>query len=134
MVASPVLDKQGYRKFGLTMGLVIAGLFGLLLPWIFGHGLPKWPWIVSAVFIIWALVLPQSLAVVYGPWMKFGHVIGTFNTKVILGLVFFTVFTPVSFLLKMLGKDMMKRKIDRSALSYWQDCEKQTKEHMERSY
>lgn len=134
MVAVPALDKKGYRKFGLTMGIVIGLLFGLFLPWLFGKNMPKWPWIVSAVLCVWALALPSTLAIIYGPWMKFGHVIGTINTKIILTGVFFIIFTPVSLLFKLIGKDMMNKKIDRSILSYWQDSEKQRKDHMERSY
>ncbi len=134
MITPPELDKKGYRKFGLTMGLVIALLFGFLLPWLFDKPILKWPWIISAVLVIWAVVLPNTLAVIYGPWMKFGHLIGTFNTKIILTLVFFLIFTPVSIFFKLMGKDAMKRKYDRTISTYWLDSEKQSKEHMERSY
>ena len=134
MVDTPEMGTKEYRKFGLTTGLIIALLFGLLLPWLFDHSLPRWPWIVSAVLIVWGLVLPNSLSIIYGPWMKFGHIIGTVNTKIILTLVFFLIFTPVSLFLKLMGKDMMNRKIERTKLSYWQESEKQSKEHMERSY
>ncbi len=134
MITPPKLDKKGYRKFGMTMGIVISVLFGLILPWLFSKTMPQWPWIVGAVFVIWAIILPRTLKYIYGPWMRFGHIIGTINTKIILSIVFFLIFTPVSFCLKILGKDMMNRSIDRTALTYWQESEKQSNDHMERSY
>jgi len=134
MTTLPQLDKKGYRKFGLTMGTVIALLFGLVLPWFFGRAWPQWPWIVGAVLIAWALAMPGSLALIYGPWMRFGGILGKINTKIILTIAFFLVFTPVSLLLKALGKDMMNRKIDKATSSYWQESEKQENNHMERSY
>lgn len=35
----PQLDAKGLREFGLTTGAIIIGLFGLVLPLLFGH----WP-------------------------------------------------------------------------------------------
>jgi len=134
MNTPPQLDAQGYRKFGLTTGSIIGLLFGLFFPWLFERPIPWWPWIIGAVLVVWALVLPKTLSVIYGPWMRFGHIIGTINTKIILTVLFFLVFTPVAMVLRLMGKDMMHRKIDDTVGSYWQDSEKQDVEHMERSY
>ena len=38
------------RKFGFIMGVIITALFGLLLPWIFQHNFPLWPWLLASVF------------------------------------------------------------------------------------
>ena len=66
----PELDTPGLRKFGITTGLIIALLFGLALPYLFEWPWPRWPWIVGAVLIGWALVLPASLKQVYLNWMR----------------------------------------------------------------
>ncbi len=129
------LDKAGYRKFGLTMAIVIALIFGLFLPWVFSLKIPDWPWFISATLFVWSLIAPQSLVVIYKPWMIFGHYIGLFNTRIILTLVFFTVFFPVSLLLKVLGKDAMNRNFKQQAnQSYWKQSTRQAKEHMEKVY
>jgi len=130
-----ILDKEGYRKFGITMALVIALLFGLFFPWVFSNNIPYWPWIVAAVFTLLALVLPMKLAVIHKLWMKFGHIIGAVNTKIILSIVFFLVFTPMALLFKLLGKDPLKRDIaNKSLTSYWEESKQQSKEHMEKVY
>ena len=55
--------------------------------------------------------------------MKFADVIGSFNTKVILGLMYIVIFTPLRFLLLALGKDPLQRKFDFSLDSYWNEHE-----------
>lgn len=129
------LDTAAYRKFGITMAIIIALVFGLFFPWVFNIKMPVWPWALSAILLIWALLLPNTLVFIYKPWMIFGHYIGIFNTRLILIIVFFVVFFPVALVLKLLGKDAMQRKFNDKAMnSYWQKSNKQTKDHMEKVY
>ena len=136
MITVSPLDKAGYRKFGLTMAIIIAILFGLLIPWLFNmETFPKTPWYIAAVLGVWSFVIPGTLGVIYKPWMHFGHVLGFINTRIILGLVFFVMFTPIALLLKLLGKDYMKRKLSKhSDQSYWSQSTHQDKKHMENIY
>lgn len=39
----PELDRKGLRQFGLVTGGIVAGLFGLLFPWLLERALPLWP-------------------------------------------------------------------------------------------
>ena len=58
-------DRKGLREFGLVTGAIIAGLFGLLLPFLFALAYPLWPWIVFAILGLWALLGPSTLGGVY---------------------------------------------------------------------
>jgi hypothetical protein len=122
------------RKFGLTTGIIVALLFGMFLPWIFSRPSPRWPWGVSSVLIIWALITPGTLKIVYSIWMRISHVLGYINTKIVLAIVFYLVFTPMGVLMKIFRKDPMRRKIDNGVISYRCASVKQPKEHMERPY
>jgi hypothetical protein len=42
--------------------------------------------------------------------MLVGHVLGWINTRIILGLVFYVVVTPMGIIRRMLGKDPMGRR------------------------
>ncbi len=131
----PALDKQGYRKFGLTMALFIGLVFGLVLPWLFGKPFPKPPWAVSAILVAWAMVAPGWLVVVYRPWMVLAHILGKINTAILLGIVFFGLFTPLALAFKLFGRDAMDRKFrDASLSSYWKESARQPREHMEKIY
>jgi len=116
----PELDATGLRKFGLTTGAIVAVLFGGLIPWLFGLAYPKWPWVLAGVLGIWALAAPATLVPVYRGWMRFGLVIGAATSRVVLGILFYLVILPTGLLMRLTGKDPMRRRFDPDAASYRQ--------------
>ena len=130
----PELDRKGLREFGLLMAAVIGVLFGVFLPWVFDGAWPLWPWLISAAFVLPALVAPLSLRPVYRGWMRFGLFMSRIMTPLVLGIVFFLVFTPVALGLKLLGKDAMRRKLDPQADSYRIDNKGATMGDMKRPF
>lgn len=98
------------RNFGLIVGSAIAILFGLLLPLLRSHPVPLWPWIVAGVFAGVGVLAPTTLGPVFRVWMRFGHVMGVFNTRLIMGLLFFVVITPIGFVMRLFGWDPMRRR------------------------
>lgn len=124
-----------YRKFGLTMAGCFALIFGLVVPLILGRGLPVWPWIPAGFFLTTAVFMPMQLRLIYLLWMKIGHILGRVNTRILLFLVFFLLFTPTALLLKLLGKDPLHRQLsDDATVSYWQKSSNQPNNHMEKVY
>ena len=128
------LDAQGYRKFGLTTGAIVIGLFGLLIPWVFSFNYPAWPWILGAGLGGWALLAPGTLQPVYSGWMKFGHLMNWINTRLILGLLFYGIFLPTGGVMRLFGKDPMHRKLDKTLGSYRVKSDQAPKENVERPY
>ncbi len=57
---------------------------------------------------------------VYLGWMKFAFVLGWINTRILLGLFFYLVVTPIGLGMRLFGKDLLDEKIERSQASYWQ--------------
>ncbi len=134
---NPTIENPGkteLRKFGLVSGAIVATLFGLLLPWLFDYAWPRWPWILAAILWLWSLAHGESLFVVYRAWLKFGHIAGWVNTRIILGIVFYLVFLPAGLLMRLLGNDPMARKLDGSIKSYRISSERTEKDHVERPY
>jgi hypothetical protein len=127
-------DKQELRKFGLVFATAMVLIFGLFFPWLLERPWPVWPWIVAAVFAVPALLLPQILKPVFLVWMKIGHALGWINSRIILGILFFLMFAPVALLLRLLGKDMLKRRLDASATTYRIASEQLPRDRMERPY
>jgi hypothetical protein len=114
----PDLDAKGLRSFGLTTGAIVAVLFGLLLPWLFGRAFPLWPWVVFAVLAAWALLAPRSLRLVYRYWMKLGLLLSRVTTPIVLGVVFFLVVAPMGLIRRVFGHDAMARVLDDAVPSY----------------
>ena len=132
--AIQTLDSRGYRKFGLTTGGIVIGLFGLLVPWLFGLNYVKWPWILGGVLVLWALLAPTTLKPVYVGWMKFGNVMNWINTRIILGLLFYGIFLPIGAVMRLFGNDPMHRKLDSGLSSYRVTSENDDKSNVERPY
>ena len=105
----PELDTAGLRRFGLSTGAIVAVLFGLAIPLLFGLGYPRWPWIVAFVLTAWALAAPASLKNVYYYWMRFGLLLNIIVSPIVLGIVFFLVVTPMGLVMRMFRKDPMKQ-------------------------
>lgn len=131
----PQLDKKGLREFGLVTGGIVAGLFGLLLPLIFRHSLPAWPWIVATILASLAILSPRSLAPVYQIWMRIGLVLGFINTRIILGIIFYGMFMPMGLIMRgLLKRDPMNRDWDTQCDSYRIHCPERPSKSMEKPY
>lgn len=121
------------REFGFVSSAILFGLFGLLLPWIFGYTMPRWPWVIAVVLVVWALVHGKSLIYVYRPWLKFGAIMGFINSCIILGVVFFLIVTPTGWVIRLFGKRLLEKTVDDSK-SYRVTSAKPDNQHMENPY
>lgn len=110
-------SKREVRNFGL----LFSGIFMLLLIYfLYREGeLSEWLLAASGVFLVSGLFLYPFLRPVYILWMKFAQVLAWINTRVILGIAYYLILTPIGLLLRLFGKDLIGLKIDRNALSYW---------------
>jgi len=132
---SEKLSNREYRNFGLIFAVMIGVLFGIVLPWIFGSARPIWPLVISAPIAFLALALPGSLRYIYQPWMKFAQFAGYINTRIILAIIFYGLFTPIGIALRLLRKDPLKKKLfDLKVESYWKDSSNTNSGEMEKMY
>lgn len=130
----PILDKTGLRHFGLTTAAILAGLFGLLLPWLLELNYPRWPWVVAIILGAWALIYPASLNPVYKTWMHFGLFMGAIMNKVVLGAVFFFVITPLGLLMRLFGYNPMRDGHEGGNASYWKKSRRTPPKNMEKPF
>lgn len=133
MNATTTLTPQQMRSFGLTTAAIVAVLFGLLLPWLLSHAWPVWPWVLAGILAGLGLTYPRALTPVYRVWMKFGHVMGFINTRLLLGLVFYLMLTPLGALMRLFGWDPMQRRL-RQADSYRVPSRDRDQRHFERPF
>ena len=128
------LDKQGPRKVGLVTGSIVVVLFGILLPLLFGFDYPLWPWYLGGSLAVLALVIPAALNPVYHGWMRFGLVMGWFSSRLVLGVIFYCIFMPVSFIFRLRGVDPLQRRLDASVTSYRKQSAIRDIKHMEKPF
>ena len=100
-------DSKELRNFGLLVGGVfsVIGLWPMLLR---GEPLRLWAVTTGALLIILGSLAPKWLAPIHRGWMWVGHVLGWINTRIILGIVFYGLITPIGILFRLFGKDTMR--------------------------
>ena len=110
-------DTKHLRSFGLMVGSIFA-LIGVWPAVWRGQPLRLWSLILGGVLMALALVWPRGLTQVYRVWMTVGEVLGWINTRLILGVLFYLVFTPLGWCMRLRGKDPMQRTWAPEAESY----------------
>ena len=131
MYKVPEIDKAGLRKFGLMMGFMFITIFGLLYPLLQDSTFMWWPWLIGGILLVWAILAPSSLNLVYIIWMRIGLVLGYVNTRIILLIIYYLVFMPVGFVMRLMGNDPMARKIDYGIKTYRLESNSVTNKKME---
>jgi len=125
---------QELRKFALSTGAMIALVFGIVLPWLFSHAWPSWPWLAGGILALWGIIAPASLALVYKIWMKFAEALGWINSRIILTLVFYLVVFPTAAVLRALGKDPLRRKFEAKLVSYRITSKPRARDNLEKPF
>lgn len=99
---------QREQKELRTFGLLVGGIFTVIGLWpvVFGDGAPRiWAVSVGLGLVVLALIVPRSLKRVHRIWMTIGHVLGWINTRILLGVVFYGLLTPMGLLMRVFGWD-----------------------------
>jgi hypothetical protein len=104
-----------------SFGLVFTAFFGLVGLWPLVHKRPirLWALYVGAAFLLVALARPGVLRPLNVVWTRFGQLLSKVTNPIITGAMFYIVFTPAGLLLRLMGKDLLRLKYDRSATTYW---------------
>jgi hypothetical protein len=113
-------ESKDLRQFGIVLGLVLItfGSVNFIKNRLTLSVLLMAPGVLSLAL---AFVAPLSLRGAYAVFVKIAHAIGWFNTKVILGLIYFFIVTPIGLFMRMFGKDPLNRSFDKRASTYWID-------------
>jgi hypothetical protein len=136
LVATPT--GRELRNFGLIMAAAAMVLAGLA--WYKGsHEVVLRLLAAALVFGLVTLTWKRALLPLYKVWMVIGGFLGFVNTHILLGLVFYVVFTPLGLAMRLFRSDPLERSFPResnSAETYWNRRETPLlpKEHYERQF
>ena len=97
------------RSFGWTLsGAFAASAF-----------LNPWALAVAAPIALLTLIRAQWLTPLNRAWMKLGELMGAVVNPLMLGLIFFGVFTPTGIVMRLMGRDALTRQWEPERRSYW---------------
>jgi hypothetical protein len=119
------MNNKSLRTFGLIWSFIF--LIIATYPFLNDNPLRYWSLYLSLSFLAISFVYPKlyKISYFYQAWIKFGDFIGKINSKIIIFILFYFLFLPIGILLKIFRKDLLGKKIDSSATSYFIDREKQ---------
>lgn len=122
-------SEKDLKKFGYTVGTIL--VFIALLLFYFEKESSLYFGGTGLLLIIAALLAPEYLKLVNKIWMILGLLLGWVTSRVILIFLFYLIITPIKFILKISGKDILDEKIEKEKLSYWIKREKTRKDKID---
>jgi len=112
-----VTDRGELRRFGKTMGIFLM-LLGLVIYFLsLNYALPLIS--TGTLILLLGLLFPGILKPLFVLWMSFALILGFIMTRIILGLIFFLIFSPIGLVFRLIKKDHLDEAIDPDAASYW---------------
>ncbi|MDY6914297.1 MAG: SxtJ family membrane protein [Planctomycetota bacterium] len=116
-----------------TFGVVAAAVLSVLAAWAMFRrslfGVPLSPtaaqqtavvgWITGGACLLASLLLPKALWPLYVGLNAVAFPIGFVLSHVILFAIFYLVFTPVALVFRLIGRDVLHRRFEPDADSYW---------------
>lgn len=110
------------RNFGFVFATVF--LIICLYPLWFGKNMHLWAFILSFIFFFCAIFLPKVLTLPNKLWFKFGILLGSIVSPIIMGIIFFLTVTSTGIIMRLLRKDILNQYINKSVKSYWLERKK----------
>ena len=110
---------------------VLRQFAGLWLVFFLGIAASRWwhgqhgPWtvtlaVVALVIGLSGMAVPAVVRPIFTGWMIAAFPIGWTVSRIVLGIVFFVVVTPIALVFRLMGRDVLRRRRPEAA-SYWRE-------------
>jgi hypothetical protein len=116
------MNKPSEKSFGILFFFV----FLLISVWPFfseGNTIRYWALSISIIFLALALFKKELLKPLNIVWIKFGELLGRIIAPMVMALIYFSILTPLSIIIRIFGKDLLRLKTSKEN-SYWIKREK----------
>lgn len=125
--------KRQLRSFGLIVGggFAVVALAPLVLR---GENPRLWALVLALLLSATAFIFPPALRPFHRVWMTIGEALGWLNSRILLTLLYYLIIVPIGVILRAIGSDPMRRKLDRGAQTYRLPRNKRPPAHMRRQY
>ena len=104
------------RNFGVVFFFVF--LIISLFPLLKNENIRIWSIIIALAFLVLGLLNSKFLTSLNKIWFRFGIILGSIVSPIVMGIVFYTIVTPTSLIMRALGKNLLNLK-KRNKKTYW---------------
>jgi len=105
------------RSFGFLFVVVFALIAGVA--WWRASSLALWSAVLSVLTLVVTLVRPSALRPLNRIWMKLAELLHRFVSPIVLGIIYFVLLTPIAWIFRLRGRDVLRRRADPAVSSYW---------------
>tara|TARA_B100001063_G_scaffold116889_1_gene109115 strand:+ start:474 stop:854 length:381 start_codon:yes stop_codon:yes gene_type:complete len=105
------------RSFGLLFFIIFFSF--ALWPLTKSETLNIYLLFISLIFLTLGSINSKLLSPLNRTWIKFGEILGAIIAPIVMGLVYFLVLTPISLIVRILGKDLIGLKFSKKQDTYW---------------
>ena len=110
-------SQSSNRSFGLLFFIVFLTIG--LWPLKNGDNLNLYFSVTSLIFLILGLLNSKLLSPLNKAWIKFGEILGLIIAPIVMAFVYFIFLTPISLVVRVFGKDLLRVKFNKKIDSYW---------------
>ena len=111
------IELPSNRKFGFFFTFV----FVMVAAYLYYSANVSWAYVFIAaalIFLLVTLTKSDALLPLNKLWMRFGLLIGMIVSPIVLGVIFFGIFSPIAMLMRLSGRDELRLKFTQKA-SHW---------------
>lgn len=104
-----------------SFGLLFVAVFTLLSVWAWwtGSAWAVWSAALGALTLLITLVRPALLNPLNRQWMRLAELLNRVVSPVVLGLIYFGLFTPTAWGMRLRGRDALRLHLEPDAATYW---------------
>tara|TARA_B100000963_G_scaffold360726_1_gene392754 strand:- start:3527 stop:3925 length:399 start_codon:yes stop_codon:yes gene_type:complete len=105
------------KKFGFFFTLV----FTFASVYFFFKDSSIWAYtftLTSVILLLITIIKAEALLPLNKIWLRFGLLLGMIVSPIVLGIIFFGLFTPIAFLMRIIGRDELRLKF-KDKTSHW---------------
>ena len=111
------VESGSEKSFGIVFAIVFL-LIGFY-PLVDKKDIHLWSLIIALIFFLLAYFAPKVLSVPNKLWFRLGSALGAIVAPVVMAFVYFTTVVPIGLIMRLMGKDLLRQKLDKNAKSYW---------------
>ena len=102
------MKRSSEKSFGILFSLVF--FIVSIWPLLEGNTIRFWALSLAFIFLIIAFLKQELLKPLNNIWINFGETLGKVIAPIVMALIFFLVLTPLSFIIRIFGKDLLNLK------------------------
>ena len=112
------IKRSSNKSFGIVFFIifVIIGFW----PFVSINSYKLWAIVIAFIFLTLGFFNSKLLTPLNILWFKFGIFLGKIISPLVMGLIFFSVVTPIAILMRILKKDLLNLKFN-DHISYWNE-------------